>query len=50
MVAEFLSVEQSYKLGRAFWVGIEFGPGLVLKLTRILVLIRAQDVLFVLGV
>ena len=39
---------QSCKSGRAFQVG--FGPGLGLKLTKISGLIRAWDVLFVLGV
>ena len=38
---------QSCKSGRAFRVG--FGPGSGLKLTKISGLIRAWDVLFVLG-
>ena len=41
---------QSCKSGRAFRVGFGFGPGSGLKLTKISGLIRAWDVLFVLGV
>ena len=47
-VGSIPSRAQSCKSGRAFRVG--FGPGLGLKLTKISGLIRAWDVLFVLGV
>ena len=43
------TLEQSCKSGLAFRVWFGFGSGSGLKLTKILALILARDVLFVLG-